>query len=300
MSTLLTRLAAAASFAVAALSAGSAAAQTLDIQTDSYPVTYFAERIAGPAASVTLPVPADRDPSVWSPSIAAIGAYQSADLILLNGANLAAWTTRATLPRAKIFDTSLAFADQYIATTGVTHSHGPEGEHSHPGTASFTWLDFGLAARQAEAIASELSRRVPASAPAFAGAGEALAADLAALDAEAAAIGAAAAGQPLLASHPRYPYLARAYGFAIESVEWESGETPTEEQLAALDALLATHPAKLMIWEAEPSAEAVAALAQRGVASVVFATAANRPAEGDFLAVMEGNLERLRAAFTGL
>lgn len=282
-----------------ASTAGTATAQPLDIQTDSYPVTYFAERIAGPAATVTLPVPADRDPSVWSPSIAAIGAYQQADVILLNGASLAAWTTRATLPRGKILDTSLAFADQYIATTGVTHSHGPEGEHSHPGIASFTWLDFSLAARQADAIAGDLARRVPAAAPAFAANRQALAADLAALDAEAAEIGAAASGRPLLASHPRYQYLARRYGLAIESVEWEPGETPTQEQLAALDALLATHPAKLMIWEAEASAEAVAALEQRGVASVVFSTAANRPAEGDFLSVMQANLARLRAALTG-
>jgi len=45
-------------------------------------------------------------------------------------------------------DTSAGFADEIIVIEdGQTHSHGPEGEHSHNVTASVTWLDLGLHGR---------------------------------------------------------------------------------------------------------------------------------------------------------
>ena len=294
------RLQAAAAFVwiCAALVAGPAAAQTLTVQADSYPVAYFAERLAGEAAEVTLPVPPNRDPAFWTPSIAEIAAYQAADLILLNGAGLAQWTTRATLPRARILDSSAGFADRFIGTEGVTHSHGPEGEHSHAATASFTWLDFRQAALQAEAVAEALKRLLPHEAAMLDANLRALAADLSALDAEASAIAALAAGRPLLASHPRYQYFARRYGLDVESVEWEPGEAPTAEELVELDTLLEAHPATVMLWEAEPGAEAAQALDARDISVVVFTTAANRPAEGDFLGAMRANLARLRSALT--
>lgn len=292
------------SFLAAALAAlffsASAAAQTLSIRADSYPVAYFAGRIAGPAAAIVVPVPTDEAPEHWSPSADEIAAFQAADVVLLNGAGLAQWTATATLSRGKLLDASQGFADQFIATEGVTHSHGPEGPHTHGATASFTWLDFTLARAQARAVADGLARRVPAEVASFEANWRALDADLASLDAAAVEISALAAGRPLLASHPVYQYLARRYGLDLPSMEWEPDQTPTTEQFAALDALLTAHPARLMIWEGTPTPETAALLAQRGIASVVFETAVNTPAaDGDFLAVMQANLARLRAALTG-
>ena len=50
-----------------------------------------------------------------------------------------------------------------------------------------------------------------------------------------------------------------------------------------------------MLWEAEPLAETAERLAGLGVESVVYAPCANRPREGDWLAVMQANLAAFEA-----
>ena len=56
----------------------------ITVATTFYPTTYFAQRIAGDLARVTCPVPAGADPIFWQPTAEDIGAFQSADLIVLN------------------------------------------------------------------------------------------------------------------------------------------------------------------------------------------------------------------------
>ena len=246
----------------------------------NYPLAYFAERLAGEAVEVVLPVPEGRDPDTWRPGVAEIGAVQAADLILLNGAGFAGWTERASLPRARVVDTSRAFEDDLLATEAVTHSHGPEGEHSHEGTASFTWLDLDQAALQAEAVAEALARRLPEEADAIDARLDALRADLAALDEAAHALGPLAEGRTLIVSHPRYQYLGRAYGLAIESVEWDAGAVPDATQLEALAAMASGLDAPVFVWEAEPPAEAREAVAALGLADVVVPDPGGAPGRG--------------------
>lgn len=275
--------------------AGTAAAgERLTVYAVNAPLATFAERLAGDKAEVIMPVPPGRDPAFWRPGIADISAVQSADLILLNGAGYAQWTTKTSLPRTKLVDSARGFADAFIVTETITHSHGPEGEHSHQGIASHTWLDFAQAAQQAEAVANALTRRLPGETASIAAALTALKADLAALDARARSLGERFAGVVLFASHPRYQYLARAYGLTIESLEWEAGETPSPDQWLAFDDLVADSGARALIWEGQPSEEAAAALAKRGLAGSVFATGSNRgPGELDFIALMQRNLDDL-------
>ena len=71
----------------------------------------------------------------------------------------------------------------------------------------------------------------------------------------------------------------------------------TAAQWAVFDALRAQHAAKLMIWEEELPPEVRAELKKRGVRPVVFRTCGNRPPKGDYLQVMQQNLDALRAAF---
>ncbi len=103
--------------------------------------------------------------------------------------------------------------------------------------------------------------------------------------------------QPMIASHPVYGYFARRYGLTIRSVLWEPDEMPSEEQWSELQNIFQDHPAKWMLWESEPSAEAAARLRSLEIRSLVFDPAGNIPKEGDFLSVMRQNVKNLRAAF---
>jgi zinc transport system substrate-binding protein len=267
------------------------------IYTVNYPLAYFAERIGGEHVQVVFPAPKE-DPAFWIPDAKTVAAYQKADLILLNGANYAKWLNKVSLPLSKLCNTSVAFQSEYITIKdAVTHSHGPGGTHSHEGTAFTTWIDPRLAIQQAQAIQDKLAKRRPAHKQTFRTNFEELKKDLESLDQRIEKIVAQARTRPLVFSHPVYQYLIRRYQLNAKSVHWEPDEVPTAKQWKELDDLLAKHPAKWMIWEGEPQKETSEGLQQRGVQSVVFDPCANRPEKGDYLEVMDGNIDNLTRVF---
>ncbi|MFZ5965335.1 metal ABC transporter substrate-binding protein [Thalassococcus sp. BH17M4-6] len=284
----------------AALAATAAGAQDRPVvATVNYPLAWMAERLGGDGVAVLFPVPAGQDPSFWRPGLSEIAAIQQADVIALNGAAFADWTTRTTLPRSRLVDTSAAFADSYISTQAVTHSHGADGEHSHTGTASYTWLDFDQAARQAEALAAMMQRRIPALSDTVAGNLPQLVDDLEALDADTREALADLRGSTILATHPRYQYFARAYGLDITALEWETGAMPDPDQWQTLAAKKAETGASLLIWEAAPPKEAIAQADELGLRSVVLSPLAGRPESGDFPSIMRDQITALSEAGEG-
>jgi len=283
---------------------GSAARGTLTVAVVNYPLQYFAERIGGDQVRVYFPAPADEDPAFWIPTADEVAAYQAADLILLNGATYAKWVPKASLPSSKLVNTSAGFSDWYLQMDdAVTHSHGPGGEHAHTGTAFTTWLDFTQAVAQAQAVRDAFVRQRPDHAEVFRANFVALETDLSALDRQLNEFtnlsdsAAAQDGPTLVASHPVYQYLARRYGLDLQAVMWEPDTVPDLSQWNALDQLLASHPARWMIWEGEPLSASTAQLAERDIGSLVFDPCGNRPASGDFLSVMRQNIVNLRVAF---
>jgi zinc transport system substrate-binding protein len=158
-------------------------------------------------------------------------------------------------------------------------------------------LNFRFAAQQAKAIEAALSRLLPAQQATFAKQYASLEKDLMALDTRLEALVASQRTQPLVASHPVYQYFATRYGLNLQSVLWEPEVMPEDEQWNALQALLAKHPAKWMIWEGEPMAASVEKLQTLGVQSLVFDPCGNTPEQGDFLSVMQQNVVNLQQAF---
>jgi zinc transport system substrate-binding protein len=262
----------------------------------NYPLQYMAERIGGELVRVGFPAPAEGDPALWSPDPAAVADYQGADLILLNGAGYAVWVARSTLPESKLVNTSAGFADEYLVVDeAVTHTHGPEGAHSHEATAHTTWLDPMRALAQAEGVHAAFVERWPQWQESFDAGLAGLRQDLTALDARQAA---ATAGDPipLLASHPVYQYLADRYGLNVRSVHFEPGEIPDAAGWRELERILAEHPARWMLWEGEPLPQTAERLRALGVEPVVYDPAGNRPVDGDYLSVMVSNAEALERA----
>jgi zinc transport system substrate-binding protein len=277
--------------------AAAPAAAPLTVYTVNYPLSYFATRIGGDRVRVEFPAPPDGDPAAWAPGAEDIVAYQQADLILLNGAGYAGWTRIVTLPEDKLVNTSASFADRYISEDSGSHSHGPDGEHSHEAETAFTtWLDPQLAIAHAAAIRDALSARQPEAAADFQAGFEALQSDLTSLDTDFEAVFGQLGDAPVVFSHPVYQYLERRFGINGVSVHWEPGEMPGNEELMKLANRLVSHPAQMMIWEGEPMPDTVAALSAMSVDSVVLDPCGNRPADGDFLTVMQENVANLRAA----
>jgi len=256
----------------------------------------FADRLVDSAAEVVFPVPEGVDPSFWRPSISDISTIQSADLILLNGAGFATWIDRVSLPRSRVVNTSAAIKDQFIVTESITHSHGDGGEHSHEGLASYTWLDPMLAIAQAEAIAGAIAGRGIAPADTVYANFADLRSDLEQLDADAKAALANARDVPMIATHPRYQYLARRYDLSIASLEWEPGAMPTEAELADLEALVSETDARVLIWEAAPPPAAFDATRALGVENVVFDTLARGATDGGYLSAFSAAVATLSDA----
>ncbi len=259
----------------------------------NYALQLLAERLLGDEVDVVYPVPEGTDPSFWRPSISDISAVQSADLILLNGAGFATWTAKVSLPKSKLVDTSRAVKDRFIATETITHSHGDGGEHSHEGIAAYTWLEPEMALAQAEAIAAAAAGRDLVDP-------EVVFARLAELKAELGTVSAAAVdalepakGVPMIATHPRYQYLARAFGLTVTSLEWEAGEVPTDGQLSELGQLVAETGAKVLIWEAEPPQEARAAVAGLGLQDVVVPPLAVPTGASGFVAAYQSAVDAI-------
>ncbi len=265
--------------------------------TTNYPLAYFARRIGGDWVSVEFHAPPGIDPAYWSPSPEDVAAYQGADLVLLNGAGYEGWVAKTSLPDSKLVNTSAGFEDMYIvAEEAVLHTHGPEGEHEHENVAFTTWLDPVLAIEQARAIRDALAAQLPGAEADLQEGFAALETDLTEIDARLEAWAADRSGQPLLASHPVYQYLARRYDLNLRSVHFEPDELPTTGGWRGLAARLEGHEAEWMLWEASPLDETRELLAgEYGVGSVVFDPCGNRPESGDYISVMLANVESLEA-----
>lgn len=275
-----------------------AASATLTIYTVNYPLAYFAERIGGNHLEVVFPTPADVDPVYWIPGKEVIAKYQKADLILLNGAHYAKWIEKVTLQRAKTVNTSRKFREKYIRMkTEVTHSHGTKGEHAHEDAAFTIWLDFELAVLQARSIEKALSRKMPGQREIFQKNLAALEKDLRDIDRQIMEIVSTEKNKPLLASHPVYDYLQRKYKLNLKSLHWEPDQEISYSQWNELQETLRSHPAEWMIWEGEPMQKSVDKLKESGINSLVFDPCGNRPEKGDFLTVMQANIENLRKAY---
>ena len=264
----------------------------------NYPLAYFTEWLAGDFTSVLFEVPPGEDPAFWTPSDEQVAAIQEADLILLNGAGYAKWTSSHTLPFESTVVTSSAFENRFIRIEGqLRHSHKPgEKEHSHAGTASTTWLDFKQASAQAAEIALALGEQFPAHREKVMDKLAELQRNLEGLDLHMFAATEILKDAPVIASHPVFDYWARAHGLEVHALLWEPGMELSDGDLADLEAMQEKHPGtKYFLWDGAPSTRQIELLDERGLTSVVLSPCANRPASGDFLTVMQANLANLQA-----
>jgi zinc transport system substrate-binding protein len=261
----------------------------------NYPLHYFAQRIGGEFVDAKFPVPADVDPAYWEPLAEGIILYQEADLILLNGAGYAKWIEKVSLPPSKMINTSLPFKDNYIELSeGLTHSHGPGGEHEHKGFAFTTWLNFNNAIIQAQEIYKALSDLFPSSEETFKSNFHSVKDELADLNQKMITIATKFEGRTLFASHPVYQHLADAYNLNIISFHWEPDAMPDDFEWDRFHSLAKVNPSTTMIWEDEPLPEVKQKIIDSGIKVVVFNPCGNKPVAGDFMSIMQKNISNFK------
>lgn len=268
------------------------------IFASNYPLQFFAQEIAGETLDVHLPE-IEGDPAYWVPDGEQAAALQSADLVILNGAGYESWLNFVTLRPGRLLDTTAGIDDRLLPLEKATvHQHGPEGEHSHTGTAFTTWLDPQLAIEQSQAIAKALSELAPDQAAGFEERLASLEERLNQLDQELKLGFEQLEGQPVWFSHPVYQYLENRYSINGRSVHWEPDEAPGTRSWIEFQNLSRDHPGKLMLWEGEPLGEVRGQLTELGIMSVVFDPLGNRPGQGDYFEAMGQNWQRLIEALT--
>lgn len=261
----------------------------------NYPLYYFADRIGGDLIDLAYPIPAGIDPAYWTPDEKALELYQSADLILKNGAGYARWTNNVSLPSSRVLNTTAALDEKLIRMEETTtHSHGPEGEHEHEKVAFTTWLDFEIAIQQASSIKKGLEKGIPEKSQELTSNFQSLKKDLEAIHNELLMLAPEFSDQILLGSHPVYQYLAKAYDLNIVSVHFEPDKMPSVEEWSEFDRLIGMVEGKIMLWEGVPNKAIQTELVNRGLEIVVFEPCGNKPSEGDFLSVMKNNLKNLK------
>ncbi|MAG62993.1 hypothetical protein CMO84_05665 [Candidatus Woesearchaeota archaeon] len=265
-----------------------------------FPLESMATAIAGDAVEVLCPLPEEADPQFHKPSRAELALYQRASLVLTNGAGFERWLASASLPPSRVVDTAANFTEPLIEHTGMTHSHGFEGDHSHAGTDGHYWLDPLLAREQARRCAETMSSAFPEHAAAFAAGLAQLEADLDGLHERFAA--AIPQGTRLIASHPAYDYLARRYGWEVHSLDLDPEAPLSEEQFAELERLNGSLEPALILWESEALPATRESLEARlDLRSVVFSpaenpSAAQRAQGATFPDILAANLKALEAA----
>jgi len=262
----------------------------------NYPLHYFAQRIGGDQIEAIFPIPTEGDPAYWKPDEAGISVFQQADVILLNGAGYAKWIDKVSLPTSKMMNTSDGFKDRYIELDeGMTHSHGPEGDHVHKGYAFTTWLNIKMAIEQAATIKARLIQLLPEQKDYFEMNFQELQTDLGILDGDIIQVTHGLQNKNLFGSHPVYQYLANGYSLTIRSEHWEPDQIPSQEQWVVFKDGLKHHPGKIMLWEGSPLPEVEKQLLTLGIKVVVFNPCGNQPESEDFIYVMKENLSNLKS-----
>ena len=140
---------------------------TNSIVTTSYPIEWVTQKIVGDKYDVNFPAGSSDHPDRWRPDRKTIPKIQAAELIVCNGiaAPYASWMQTVSLPSSKVVNSAskgLSIKDFIsVEDIQIVHTHGPEGEHSHPTMVSRTWLDPAMLVKQASYITEQMCQHSP-------------------------------------------------------------------------------------------------------------------------------------------
>lgn len=283
------------------------------VQASFYPLAWMAERVGGDLVEVTNLTPSGAEAHDLELTPRDVASLSEADVIVLLSGFQPAVDDAAEGADGTVFDAA-DHADLSLTIEGDGHDHGEEDAHAEEegahseedahaeeeGVDPHFWLDPTRLAAVGEAFADALAEVDPDNADAYAANAEALAAELADLDAEIEAGVASCERKELVTSHGAFGYFADRYGFEPVGIAGLSPDAePSAGRLAELAEFVADNDVRTIYFETLVSPDLAETLASETGAE----TAVLDPLEGlsdasegaDYLEVMRANLASVQA-----
>ncbi len=267
----------------------------------SYALKSFAEELLGDISPVAMPDYGGVNPLHWRPSTNFIRQLQRAELILCNGsgAQVAPWMNTIAVAPSKLIETieNIRLEDFLVIYDAPTHSHGPEGEHSHSGLIATTWLDPRIAKDQADFIAIRLQQHFPDRATTIQQNEQRLRNKFDELTAEIEKFE-QFRGKYVLSSEPSFKYLMRRLGIEDKHYFWSQEKGDIEA--AHWQEFDATRPesARIMLWPLQPSSDVLEQLQARSIEVLVLDLLIDQPTgSGNYFDSIRRNIRLLAERF---
>ncbi|MDL2210560.1 zinc ABC transporter substrate-binding protein [Desulfovibrio sp. OttesenSCG-928-O18] len=261
-------------FLLTALAPAPAFAAPIAVTVSIPPQKYFVERIGGSDVAVTVMVAAGRDPHSYEPTAAQMRNISGAELYFAIGVPFESqWVPKfaalspamRVVPLLEAVERITGKPDLALRDTlpgkgrhghhGHGHDHGLESDDPH------VWLSPEAVARTVPLMVAALSAARPDRAEAFQKRGEALGAEIAALEAELRKLFAPLHGRAFLTFHQSWAYYAKNFGLREVSVELE-GREPGPKSMAMLMDFAAKSNARVIVADAMTARAAVESIAK--------------------------------------
>lgn len=255
----------------------------LSIVATIYPLGEFARAVAGEAAQVTVITSPGVEPHDFEPTAKDIVAMQEADLLLINGGEVDAWTQGTTSVNGTIIMTDVvAF---YEFADGSVDPHA--------------WLDPVLVQGIVEHIHDALVVQDPDHAETYRLNTDAFLQDLRALDREYATALATCESHDIVVAHDAFGYLGRRYNFVVYAIAGLSPEDePSAQNLAELTDLVREKNIPVIFFEELVSAELAQVIANETGARTMLLDPIENAGGGGYIMTMQKNLNALQAALS--
>ena len=258
--------------------------EPLPVLVTILPHASLVEALAPGAVTVDVIVAPGESPASFDPSARRLAELARARLWLTTGAPL----EPALRPRLQALAPGLDIVDTHAGLPRLaSDDHGHDHGHDHGDTDPHVWLGVRNTGAQVDVMAAALARLLPHRADAIEAARADLAADLAALDRDLAALLAPVRGATMFVFHPAFAYFAHDYGLVQQAVE-RGGMAPSPRHLAQLMRSVREQGARTVFLQPQYSDQVVRTVAREAGLDVVVLD----PLARDHLA----NLRRLGEA----
>lgn len=254
-------------------------------------------QVGGSHVVVTSLVPKGGEVHTFDPRPSSLRAVAEAALVVRNGLGLDDWLaalvrdTGATAP-------VVAVAENLPGVTYLAAGGGAGTVNPH------VWMNAAYAALMVARIAEALEAADPAHAAAYTDAATAYEQQLAALDAETRARLAAipVANRRVIAFHDAFPYLAAAYGLAIDgTIVAAPGQDPSAGTVAHLVDVIRANGIRAIFAEAQFNDELARMIARDTGVTVVsdlYTDSVGDPPRDTYIGVMRWNVDRVVEALS--